>query len=54
MKKFFNSPWPLIIIMSLGTATALFTSMDFIAQNDQNNNVQSTEEAPTDSAVRKP
>ena len=59
MKKFFNSPWPLIIIMSLGTAIALFTSMDFIVQNDQNDNVRSaeeapTKEAPTNSAVRKP
>lgn len=51
MKQFFNSPWPLIIIMFLGTATALFTSVDFIARGD---NTQSAEKAPTASTVRQP
>ena len=40
MKKFFDSPWPLIIVMSLGTATALFTSVDFIVQNDKAQSVE--------------
>lgn len=49
MQKFFNSPWPLIISMLFGTATALFTGIDFIVQND---NVQPTEKTPTASTVR--
>ena len=40
MKKFFDSPWPLIIVMFLGTATVLFTSVDFIVQNDSTQSVE--------------
>ena len=51
MKKFFNSPWPLIISMLIGTATALFTSLDFIANSD---NVQPVKKTPTASTIRQP
>lgn len=34
MKRFFNSPWPLVVVMTIGTAVALATSISFIAENE--------------------
>jgi len=34
MKRFFNSPWPLLIPMLRGTVVALATSVSFILENE--------------------
>jgi len=39
MNRFFNSPWPLIVVMSLGTAVALATSISFISENEVNSQI---------------
>ena len=34
MKRFFNSPWPLIVVMTIGTVVALATSLSFITAQE--------------------
>lgn len=42
MKRFFNSPWPLLISMLLGTIVALATSVSFIMENEIDASINKT------------
>lgn len=54
MKRFFNSPWPLLISMLLGTIVALATSVSFILENEIDAQVNEATPAQLSSGERQP
>ena len=54
MKHFFNSPWPLLISMLLGTVVALATSVSFIWENEIDTQVNEATPSQLSSGERQP
>lgn len=54
MKRVFNSPWPLLISMLLGTVVALATSVSFILENEIDAQVKEAPPAQLPSGERQP